>query len=53
MLSVNEVKAALQKITNGTAVSISFQDSLNYVTYLFSEWCIQHYFSHYTRHQVS
>ena len=37
MLSENEVKAAVQQIINGTAAWTSFQDSLSYVTYVFSE----------------
>ena len=40
MLSENEVKATVQEIIDGTAAWTSFQDSLSYVTYLFSEWRI-------------
>ena len=40
MLFENEVKAAVEQIVKGTATWTSFQDSLSYVTYLFSEWRI-------------
>ena len=40
MLSESEVEAAVHETINGTAALTSFQDSLSYVTYLFSEWRI-------------
>ena len=36
-MSENKVKTAVQQIISGTA---AFQDSLNFMTFLFSEWRI-------------
>ena len=36
----SDVKIAERETINGTAASTSFQDSLSYVTLLFSEWRI-------------
>ena len=39
-LSENGVKSAVQLTINSTAAWTSFQDSLIYATFLFSEWRI-------------